>query len=246
MQSVAIFILFTNTQTIGVHHHYLLVPFIAYPLVIIYLYAKNCKTIFITFLIIAFLSAYSFIGSRSTAVRAIHQSIFGISENVRPIIRSDISTLKSIGAFLSETMLPADYVYVLASSDAYNDDILRNTYLPIAPPVNVSGTRHIDKRDGFPYYFFDATYVIVSDPIQTHVEPSGQRVITVLADAILSGECPNLVKIKSYKIQDDITINIYHKVFEYSPIFIEKLQNEFQNYYPDYPNLYNIKNEGNK
>jgi hypothetical protein len=97
---------------------------------------------------------------------------------------------------------------------------------------------HVDKRDGFPFYFFDANYIIVANPIQTHLASGGQDVIAYLANQILSKKVNNLKLINTYKLDNNVTLNLYHKESKYSDEFLKETKEYFQNKYPNYPFLY--------
>jgi uncharacterized protein with PQ loop repeat len=248
LQAVIIFFAFTRTQTLGVHHHYIMLPFIVLPILILIGFClknisnKATKTISIAVicLLILGVSCFSFVGERKQEVNVTTQFIFGLSEAVRPIVRHDIDNLFELTEYMHETMSPNDYVYVLASSELFNDDLYRNITYPELPTVNISGTKHIDKRDGFPYYFFDAQYIIVADPIQTHVDIDGQEVIAYLANSILRGNANNLEEIRSYNIDRGIKLRVYRKTTDYSDIYISSIREFFRKKYPSYPELYDF------
>ena len=84
-------------------------------------------------------------------------------------VRHDIEDLKKFLNELNElTTRTNKRVYFLASSGEYNSAVLNGIYLPEKHNAlqNLIGTRDIDLRDGFPIDFFDADYVVVTDPIQ--------------------------------------------------------------------------------
>jgi len=188
-------------------------------------------------IIILCLSLYSFNGSRSKICPPTCY-ITGISEAIRPTQRQDLNSLNTLSQDLSNLMSFKDYVYTLSSSDAFNDDILRNLNLPNYPEYNISGVMHVDKRDGFPSYFFDATYIIVANPVQTHLSEGGQDVIVYLANQILAGKTTNLKLINTYQLDNGVSLNLYHKESKYSDNFLKETKQYFQNKYPNYPFLY--------
>ena len=48
-------------------------------------------------------------------------------------------------------------------------------------------TNDVDKRDGFPRQFLDATYLVVASPTQYHLRADDQRVIGVLVREVMAG-----------------------------------------------------------
>ncbi len=190
------------------------------------------------------LSIFSFTGARAKECNNFC-FIAGASETVRPTVRHDLESLKALDAYLADHLSSSDYIYVLSSSFIMNDDILHNLYLPQPPKYNMSGVKHVDKRDGFPDYFFDATYVLVADPIQTHLD-DGQEVISYLSAKILNGDAHNLNLIKTYPIDDNVTLKLYHKDSPYSSDFLADTKSYFQQKYPEHPFLYeNIPTKNN-
>lgn len=243
LQSIIVYLTFTYTQSFGVHHYYMLTPLFLWGFILLVKYLLDRKYSYGALAVpavIAVLALMTFTGERSLQVDTLEQSVFGLTQNARPTVRHDMDTLHDLSNYMATVMKPGEYVYIVSSSDIFNDDIFRDITLPSPPPVNVSGTAHIDKRDGFPNYFFDAQYVMVADPIQTHVEPSGQRVITELASRILKGEANNLVEIKSFVIENGVRIRIFKKEGPYSSEFIRGLHDFFRQQYPTYPKLNNI------
>lgn len=241
ISSIFTFILFTRVQTLGDQHMYMFVPFLTLCIAIltVKLHAtkKFAPTAILPTLIVICLSIISFTGTRTDGCSALCY-LNGTSETIRPAVRHDLANMQELTNDLNNTMTPTDYVYILSSSNIFNDDILTNLNLPTYPKFNISGVTHVDKRDGFPFYFFDATYVIVADPIQTHLTEGGQDVIVYLARQILDGKAPNLSLVKTYTLDNDVELKLYHKTSKYSDSFLKATKDYFYNKYPNYPILY--------
>lgn len=242
ISSVLVFLLFTRVQTLGDQHMYMIAPFLTFCIAIVAVkiqFINRYKYLaIIPAVIILYLSLFSFNGTR-----AINCSnlcfINGISETVRPIVRKDLDNIKELSRDLEQSMSNTDYVYILSSSDVFNDDLLHNLYLPTQQPnYNISGVLHVDKRDGFPAYLFDATYIIVADPIQTHLAEGGQEIISYPAKQILSGNVPNLKLVKKYTLDNDITLKLYYKESKYTDEFLKETKQYFKTKYPNHPSLY--------
>ncbi|MBR2543976.1 glycosyltransferase family 2 protein [Candidatus Saccharibacteria bacterium] len=241
VSSLLSFLFFTRVQTLGDQHMYMFVPFLTFCVASLTVKLHTIKKIrilaIIPAIIILCLSLYSFNGSRSKSCSPTCY-ITGISEVIRPIQRQDLNSLNTLSQDLSNLMSFKDYVYTLSSSDAFSDDILRNLNLPNYPEYNISGVMHVDKRDGFPSYFFDATYIIVANPVQTHLSEGSQDVIVYLANQILAGNTTNLKLINTYQLDNGVSLNLYHKESKYSDNFLKETKQYFQNKYPNYPFLY--------
>ena len=156
-----------------------------------------------------------------------------------PIVREDMGALRTMARDIETTREASEAVYVLASSDTLNDSIVRDINLPDRFLEGIAATAHVDKRDGFPNQFFAANYVIVTNPAQTHL-PQGQMVISVLADAILKGECENLILKKEYHLEDGVTAYLYQRTAPYDETFIQQLRAKFEKAYKGNPALTSI------
>lgn len=241
VSAILSFILFTRIQTLGDQHMYIFVPFFVFAVgfLIAYLSTLNKKIKFLCLIppiILGTLSVYSFTGVRATSCSNLCY-VTGLSETIRPSVRNDIKELERLNDYLIGHLTPTDYVYVLSSSTLFNDDVLQNLHLPNYPKYNISGVKHVDKRDGFPDYFFDATYVLIADPVQTHLN-GGQEVISYLASQILKGNAENLRLVTTYQLDEGVTLKLYHKDSPYSTDFLVKVKTYFEDKYKNYPILY--------
>ena len=136
-----------------------------------------------------------------------------------------------------------DYVYILASSELLNDDMLKNSELPQNYNAinNFFGTAHVDKRDGFPNPLLVAKYIVVADPVQVHLGVENQRIIEYFVNTISEGNLtPNLTKIESIDMGGGVTAHIYRRDSGYTDEFLNATKEYFAAVYPDYPNLNNI------
>ena len=247
IEGVIGFLLFTRVQTLGVQHMYIILPSVLVPInyLVIYLTnGTNSKQLKIVGLlipvVIILLALNSFTGERQNDVNRSYNMIFGISRNVRPVVRKDFAEINNLYNDLASIMKPEDYVYFLSSSDILNEDMINNFKIPRKAEFNISGVHHIDKRDGFPVHIFEANYIVVADPIQTHVERDGQRVITEIAQDILNDKVKNLTKIRTYTIEEGVKLNLYHKDSSYSQEYLKDLKNRFKNYYYSLPFLWEV------
>ncbi len=125
-------------------------------------------------------------------------------------------------------------VAVLSSSNTLNDDML-STLTDRKMGERLVFTSQIDLRDGINFNALNARYLIVANPIQTHVRPEGQRVITLPASALLEGK--NIGKAfrrldREYKLSDNVSAWIYEKKRPFTQQELDEFLNLF---YPSYP-----------
>ena len=92
-------------------------------------------------------------------------------------------------------------IYVLASSEILNDDIIRQASLPdqMNYPYTLEKSNHVDLRDGFPTQFFTSSIVLVASPAQHHLRPQDQQVIGVLAEEMSRESSPVRKRFVFYK-----------------------------------------------
>ncbi|HJP81598.1 MAG TPA: hypothetical protein VJ841_04350 [Candidatus Saccharimonadales bacterium] len=244
LQGVISYILFTRTQSFSAHHYYLLLPFFLVGMTFILLaidMVQKKKIRFILYGALTLLAAGMTLSAfvlPTNMLASVRGAFFG--EVSPPVVRNDLQEIRELAAFLKAERQPGDMTYVIASSDTFNDSLFRDVTLPEEYVEDVLASAHVDKRDGFPNQFFGATYVIVADPVQTHL-PTGQAVVTVLANDILQGRVTNLIELKDFKIDNGVTLRVYRKTAPYDAKYIDSLKTYFKEHYTDYKNLTDIK-----
>ena len=239
-QTVLVFLLFTITQNFSAHHYYLLVPLFIYSYLMVITYTLQSNKRVVLGAVISVIVVMSFVNAFISTGRGLTVHLL-LGEQNSPIIRKDIPVLKDLVTYVEAVKQPNDTIYILSSSDTFNDSLLRDVNLPNRFIDNIIQTSHVDKRDGFPNNFFGADYILVARPVQYHlVGGQGQMVITVLADAILNGECGNLAKVKDFSIDNGVTVEVFKRTGKYDETFVNMLKSVFKKEYSSYPNLTNI------
>ncbi len=240
LQLVIMFFLFTRIQTIGYHHQYLFaanlfllaaVGISSLPYGRQGVLAAWCLVLCVSFL-------YIYIpGMPGDTLHLLSTKRFVPKT-------ADTAGIISLRDKINEkTEAENATVYILSSSEALNDDILKNTMLPTREDgiYGLLGTAHVDKRDGFPNHFLVAKYIVVADPVQVHLGEENQQVVAFLAREILDGTyTQNLTKIETVQITKDIKAHIYRRDSGYSVAFLDRLRTHFETIYPEHPFLYAI------
>ncbi len=236
VQSILIFFIFTHIQSIGIQHCYLFVPSLLF-FICTFIIKVSSKAIPIaTAVFLAANMAHTYIPHRKLPI-----SFLFTERTCAPRVRDDIEQIREMAEYINSRAKDDETVYVLASSFIMNWDILRNVNMPDVRNAvrTIVFTHDVDLRDGFPDYFYDASYIVVCDPVQYHLRPETQRTIGILADAILSGEdCDNLELIKTYELDEGVTAKVYYRTGEYSAAFKQKIAEQFHDAYPDVPALH--------
>lgn len=242
VSAVTTFILFVSVQGFVAHHYYLMLPAIAYGLLVLVhslLAVNSAHSRLISLCVVIFsviLAVYAFVAP----IKYSKHLQYVAGQTWRPTVRNDIETLKLIVDDI-ESADEASTIYVTSSSNILNSEILANVNQPREPRnPKILEAASLDKRDGFPKNFFAADYVIVTTPAQVHL-PTGQMVVTVLNEAVLAGKASNLSRVKTYTIDKNVKIFVYKRTAPYNQEFVDYMSSIFEKSYTGYPNLTNIR-----
>ena len=250
VQSVVIFVLFTRMQAFGVQHLYLFVPaavvLAAAGVVMGMDYIRRRSVRMCICAALAGLLMFSFM----YVYLPFDSALSPVMPSIRraPRVMASYETILDITEYLNmQTDGKNELVYVVASSDRLNDEILANAHLPqVRYSVNgLTFTHHIDLRDGFPNHFFMADIVVVGELVQTHMRAEDQQVVGILAEKILSGDAVNLELLKTFTLEPDkddeaVLVHIYKRSGAYSAAFAADIASALKTSYPDKPELYDV------
>ena len=251
---VFIVVLFYQVQVFGTHHYALINSLVLVLMIfgalslIGWFQAKQRLAIilgFILLLLINFLSV--FLPRKDNLLTSFIQSFKPINTHLYapPRINPNVEILKDITTYLSENAKPYEYIYVLAGSNNISDDILRNAFLPeiLEPLPTIESTKQLDTRDGIPKQFFNYTYLVIAQPIQTHNGADYQKVLTILNDAIINDTelIPYYFLEKEYSLEEGIQVSIYRRIEDIPQSIRQKYRDLFKSLYPDYPFLYEFE-----
>lgn len=232
---------FFRTQGMGVQHYYVIVPYLGCCIVSVFILTckasmnlKKCLLISVT-LVMATNWLCGF-GNASNLPIARCFTQYRLQDRNR----SDIGVLQRMVADIDE--LSTDGVYVCASSGILNDDIIRRVNMPteLESLETILPVSHVDMRDGFPVSFLEADSIVATEPAQTHLIVEGQRVITVLNQAMLDDTPISACfeRVSSYKLDSGVTAYLFKRIKEYDVDELEWLKNQFDEYYGDYPDMF--------
>lgn len=254
VQFCMIFVLFGRTQVFGVQHVYLLIPGIAVGIasVVISLWERMATGLWRATsvgCVFAMLAVSSLTAFASGAV-SIAEHLSGLFPSTRfyPPFRNDIGVLENLldSVVALELKQPGD-IYVLASSGILNSHILQNACRLGPRPRSfcdrILNTHDVDKRDGFPRQFLQATYLVAASPTQYHLRPDDQRVVGVLARDVIggSGIGASFRRLPGeFTLDDGVTVRIYAKVRPFKRADLNALEDEFNGYYPGRARLFSV------
>ncbi|MCZ7625562.1 MAG: hypothetical protein M5R38_06770 [Candidatus Methylomirabilis sp.] len=256
VQLFAIFVLFARTQVFGVQHVYLLIPGLAVGIaaVVIGLWREMTNGLWRVASVGCVLAALS-ISSFATFVPGVagiaeHLGSFVPAPSTRlyPLVRYDIDVLENLLARVEtlELQQPGD-IYVLASSHILNSNILQNACRLGPHPRSfcdrILYTHDVDKRDGFPRRFLQATYLVAASPTQYSVRPDDQRVVGVLAREVTEGHGigASFQRLPGrFTLDNGVTVWIYMRVRPFERTDLDALEDEFNGYYPGRGHLFSV------
>lgn len=161
--------------------------------------------------------------------------------------RSDARELVALADFVDSLSAESPCsAAVLSSSFIFNVEILRNLRPSFNLPqpqqlTQIISSGEVDKRDGFNWVVTQADYLIVGDPVQTHLGEDNQRVVTTLAHWVLDGTGPGQayqLLPQYFQLQNGVTIRIYQRTRDWTPEEFRMLSQTLQDCYPDYAWLY--------
>ena len=254
LQLILIFYLFNRIQSFGLQHYLLISAniIILLTLFIDEIYSISKKPFFR----IAFLSTYTFIFLTSFSLVFIPstETLFPLSYafplvRCYPLKRNDIEEIYRMVNTLENILdkNPSEFIYVLSSSKLFNSSTLsaaaRKTNKNSIILKNLKPTADVDRRDGFPFAFFESKYVILADPIQYALPEKDQQVVGILAQKILNKEGIGMDYEKmpfTFNLDNGVKVYIYQRLSPATYGDVRGILNEFLLSYPDWSTKYGV------
>ena len=236
-----IFGTFITFNDFGPQHYYLVIIFIILiNLGTFFILKKSLKIFAITlFVILIFAGFYGNILSKGT----FFSNNFFIKSNAYRIDRPDFDQIQEIMDDVIKHYNEGNYTYCLSNSPDLNYSLLQNVKLPqrIKASDGLLKSQNVDKRDSFPNDLFISKYILVTNPVQVHLNPKDQELIVFFNEEFKNGRFKNYFKIiKHYSLANNIKVTLLEKTKGFSSTDIDFIQNHFKKLYPDYPNMYDI------
>lgn len=250
VQIILSIILFNQVQRFGSHHYYIINVPCLFLILIGMSYVEEVfskKVLLVTLVVFNVLMVVNYQKTlllKNDAFKPIFKVTNPLLSETLPMIRTTegIDKIQSLVYRLNERAGEFDYFYTIASCSLFNEDMLRNALLP----NNLEGLKNLipgsvyDLRDYAPKDFFYYQYIIVSEPLILQFAEDKQRVITILGNFMLKD--PRAMDyydlIEDVVITNDIHIKVYKRK-DLVPNFIrEDISNQFKEYYPDEPRMY--------
>ncbi|WP_404783862.1 hypothetical protein [Altericista sp. CCNU0014] len=136
-----------------------------------------------------------------------------------PLIRSDYSEVVRLIEYLKENSGPDDSTYIAASSyGILNKSIIEEGEKELykEQKLNIIRTSDIDSRDFYPLNgLLNARYIVVTDPMQYHINPEQQKVITIVGDMFRNKQsiAQDFEQVsEQFSFQEGVTAYLYKRV----------------------------------
>jgi hypothetical protein len=240
-------VLFGTTQDFGSHHYYLLVPSMvaAISLGVVSAYraidGRTARRLALAVYVALLLVNCAVVFVPGAAAHVGPAGALLSRERHPPMVRHDLAELQRLWTRLSALAEGNDgKIYVLASSNTLNNDIVRripaDSFAPCLLCRRIAYTSHIDKRDGLMRDILEARWMVVGAPIQYHMRPEGQRVIGIPAREILSGQGIGVAYRKlddEFSLDHGVKVYIYERVRPLEPAAEARFWDEFTALYPN-------------
>ena len=240
-------LLICRIQIIDRQHIYTMVlPFVfAFAVLIAFTWSKWKKFCAALVLLLMFNFCQSYLLTLYNSLE-IHTPPYFTSGYLIPI-RKDINDIKNFVADMNNlTSSSGKKIFAVLDSYSYNAHTLAKIYMPESfnAMPNLVGDGDIDLRDGFSTAFFDADYVIISNPLQIHMQTQDQQILFKPHELITkpSPISRHFKRIKEYKFSADgnsvVKFVLYEKISPYEKSDIDFVEKIFDELYPNQPDLF--------
>jgi hypothetical protein len=135
-----------------------------------------------------------------------------------PLVREDYGTLAEFAEYLRQTSNPGRGIYVVASSHTISPDLLRHVESALHDgdtAVDFLSVPTVDSRDYYPLdALLEAEHVVVVMPLQTHLRPEEQRILSFVYDLFTTGgELAQDFEMRpdSFTLQGGARISVYSR-----------------------------------
>lgn len=164
-----------------------------------------------------------------------------------PYYQADYDERAGFIDYLTDLCGADDSVYFAVASWDYNSTLPIGAVLPdsVEYPFQTVDA-DVDRRDGFNTDFFEATYVVASDPAQTHLAAGEERIVEALNELVQDGESfvgVHYEPLESFTFDDGVTLTVYRRISDFSDGDVREMQALFDGLYPDLPEMFHDRFE---
>lgn len=238
------FYIFTRTQGPRMQH---LLPlelwFLFLVVLSVFVLISLIKSTALRYIVMAILVAINFCVLIASSTRVVLpeqvQSIMPVKRD--PLKLRNLDGYKSLLTEIKNLIKDNNKVSVLSSSAILNDEIL-NSLSFSELTKNIQRVSHVDLRDKFNVNIFSSKYLIVTDPVQTHLPRGTQNVISIPVREILErttiGKAYRQLG-HPYTLENGVKAFIFEKVQPIDETDFSNFLNKFYSIYPSWRKDYN-------
>ena len=143
-----------------------------------------------------------------------------IANSYPPLIRQDYEQVSEMIQYLRKVTPQSEPIYVAASSNSLSADLITWAEMQLYGKENrklkILESPMVDSRDFYPLRYLPvAQYVLVANPFQYHLSPQEHDVVKVVVDCFQENcqFAQDFQKMpQSFKLQEDITVDIYQRI----------------------------------
>lgn len=165
-----------------------------------------------------------------------------------PPVRRDLAQLIALRTYVDglSAQSPKTAV-VVASSFTFNDSIYANILRsagipePDLPRTEMYYMATVDKRDGFSWQILTADYLLVGDPVQTHLGEENQQIMALVAHAVLDGTGIGTAYRPleaSFSLDGGVTVRVYERIRDLTRGEYQAISDALAARYPEYAAQY--------
>ncbi|MBU0761563.1 MAG: hypothetical protein KKD39_00925 [Candidatus Altiarchaeota archaeon] len=247
-QTFLIFIMFYRFQVFDRNHMLmLLTPFVFFLSLSCLHVLSTAKTTglkwgFASFFSIVLILNFAIVfvdGSESTISP---YTMYFSSDRYRPLVRNDLDEIKRLVIYLDENVDDDEKIYVLASSIVLSGDIMERACKTYAVEgqkcVKYLHTFNWDLRDGFPYHFFQADYVVIPVAKDLNNIESKHKIVILLHELFLN---QNVLGVHYERLDGEsnlkqgVKVHVYRRLDDIPDKTKNQVLNRFQMFFPDNP-----------
>jgi|GEM_PF-793606 len=252
------YILFASTQTPGYHHN---LPFGLWFFILTILGIKYIISLIISikirkiilagsalFSIVVFSFTFYDFDDKSEALSDRLGEFTSFSNYILPMKNyplriENFANYQSLSVDIEQWFSDGKKVTLIASSPIFNESTIssiiqanNDNYLTDLHQSHI----HVDLRDKLGLERFLTDYVVVGSPVQTHL-PSGQNVITIPAETLLSGTSIGAAYRRldnEYELAQGVKAIVFEKIRPFTQQEIQGFLGKFIAIYPDWEDIY--------
>ena len=159
-----------------------------------------------------------------------------------PIVQSDVSEKRRMTELLERETKGEGLVYFACASFDLNGTVPLGCVLPDSTesPFPVASA-DVDSRDGFNTAFFDADFVVTSDPVSIHLRAENEMVVVTLNSLVSDAESfvgRHYEPVATFELDGGVEATVYRKISEFTDEEVIRLRDYFDAIYPDLPELF--------